>query len=256
MDLSVSDHVLVGLAAAGAGIVNAVAGGGTLITFPTLVALGVPSVRSNVTNTVALCPGYFGGTYAQRGDLVGQNRRLRSLALAAAVGGLVGSILLVITSEKVFKNVVPYLLLVACALLAFQDRIRRMLPERPPHPDAVDPPVPPLLVVAVGLSAVYGGYFGAGLGIITLATLGILLDERISRLNAIKQAISFVTNVVAALFFVFSGKVVWSLALVMAPASLLGGSLGGRLASHLDARVLRGVVVTIGVIVAVKYLLD
>jgi uncharacterized membrane protein YfcA len=257
VDLSLTDHVLAGLAAVGAGVVNAVAGGGTLITFPTLVALGVPSVRSNVTNTVALCPGYIGGTLAQRADLAGQRRRLQALSVAAAIGGLVGSVLLVVTSEKIFDNVVPYLLLLACALLALQDRIKRMLPARPVHPDdEADPPAPPLLVGAVGLSAVYGGYFGAGLGIITLATLGVLLDDRMARLNALKQAISFVANVVAALFFVFSGKVVWSLALVMAPASLLGGSIGGRLASRLNARLMRGVVIVIGLVVAIKYLLD
>jgi uncharacterized protein len=253
VNLSVADHCFAGLAAVGAGLVNAVAGGGTLITFPTLVALGVPSVRSNVTNTVALCPGYFGGTLAQRRDLEGQRRLVRALAITAAVGGLTGSILLVITSEKVFRGIVPFLLLLACALLGFQDRIKRLLPAREEAAASVDPSPGPLLIGATFVATIYGGYFGAGLGIITLATFGLLVNETMARLNALKQAVSFVTNIVAAVFFVFSGKVVWSLALVMAPASLLGGALGGRIATRLNPRLLRTVVVIAGVAVAIGF---
>jgi hypothetical protein len=252
VDLSPLDHVLAALAAVAAGIVNAVAGGGTLITFPSLVALGVPSVRANITNTVALCPGYFGGTLAQKDDLAGQRRRLTVLAIVSAVGGLLGSILLVISPEDLFEGVVPFLLLIACGLLAFQDRLRRVVPVHPGS-DGEDRTPPPLLIGGVFVATVYGGYFGAGLGIIVLATLGLLLDDRMARLNALKQAIAFVTNIVAALFFVFSGDVVWSLALVMAPASLIGGAIGGRLASRLNPRVMRAVVVTLGLAVAIKF---
>lgn len=254
MDLSAVDHVLVALAAVGAGIVNAVAGGGTLITFPTLVALGVPSVSSSITNTVALCPGYFGGAVAQRGDLSHQRQRLRSLSVVSAAGGLLGSILLVLSPEEVFEGIVPFLLLLACGLLAFQERIRRILPIRPDAEDPGDGPSA-LLLGSLFVTAVYGGYFGAGLGIIVLATLGLLIDDSIRNLNALKQAIALITNVVAALFFLFSGDVVWSLALVMAPAALVGGAIGGRLASRLNPRVMRGVVVAIGLIVTVRYLL-
>jgi uncharacterized membrane protein YfcA len=255
VDLSTTDHVLAAAAAVAAGVVNAVAGGGTLITFPALVALGVPSVRSNITNTVALCPGYFGGTLAQRADLAGQKHRLRSLAVVAAAGGLVGSILLVLSPEDLFEGIIPFLLLVACALLGFQDRIRRMLPTRP-DVEGVDTTPRPLLFGGVFVATVYGGYFGAGLGIIVLATLGLLLDDTMPRLNALKQAIAFVTNIVAAAFFVFSGDAVWSLVLVMAPASLAGGAIGGRLASRLNPRVMRAVVITIGLVLAVKYFVD
>jgi uncharacterized membrane protein YfcA len=255
VDLSATDHVLAALAAVGAGVVNAVAGGGTLITFPSLVALGVPSVQSNITNTVALCPGYFGGAYAQRADLVGQRRRLRVLAVVSAAGGLLGSILLVVSPEDVFEGIVPYLLLLACALLAFQGRLRRLI--RPRDGAEVHDATPsPLLIGGVFVATIYGGYFGAGLGIIILATLGVLVDEAMSRLNALKSAIALVTNVVAATFFVFSGDVVWSLALVMAPASLVGGAVGGRLASRLNPEVMRGIVIAIGLAVAIKYLID
>ena len=113
MDLTAADHLIAAAASVGAGVVNAVAGGGTLITFPTLVALGVPSVRSNITNTVALCPGYFGGAYAQRADLAGRPRRLRVLSVVSAMGGLLGSILLVISPEDLFEGIVPFLLLLS-----------------------------------------------------------------------------------------------------------------------------------------------
>jgi uncharacterized protein len=255
VDLSAADHGLAALAALGAGVVNALAGGGTLITFPALVALGVPAVRSNVTNTVALCPGYFGGAHAQRGDLVDQRARLRALAAAAAVGGLLGSILLVSSSEKLFRGIVPFLVLGACALLAFQDVIKRRLPQRRVEQHGEVRPSRPT-VLAVGAASVYGGYFGAGLGIVLLAVLGILIDDTLKRVNALKQTISLVTNVVAALFFVTSGKVVWSLALVMAPASLLGGALGGRLVGRINPLVLRGIVIASGIAIALKLFLD
>lgn len=251
MDLTPLDHALAALAALGAGLVNAVAGGGTMISFPTLVALGVPAIRSNVTNTVSLCPGYFGGTLAQRSDLAGQRRRLRVFGPVAAAGGLLGSVLLVLSSDELFEGIVPFLLLGACLALLFQDRIRAALPIKSEETEDAPPGV--LAAVAMFATCTYGGYFGAGMGIITLAALGILLPDRMVRVNALKQAITFVTNVVAACFFVFSGKAVWSLALVMAPAALIGGNLGGRVARNLDAGKLRTVVAIVGVIVAIRF---
>ncbi|MDH4144311.1 MAG: sulfite exporter TauE/SafE family protein [Acidimicrobiia bacterium] len=251
MDLSALDHAVAAAAALGAGVVNAVAGGGTMLTFPTLIGLGVPAVNSNVTNTVALCPGYFGGTFAQRNDLVDQRKRLRAFVPVAALGGLIGSALLVSTSERVFRGVVPFLLLAACALLVFQDRIRAALPVR--REETSDTPPGPGAMAAMFATCIYGGYFGAGLGIITLATLGVLLPDKLVRVNAVKQAVTFVANIVAALFFVFSGRVVWSLALVMAPAALVGGNVGGHLAKRMNAKVLRYVVAALGFVVAVRF---
>jgi uncharacterized protein len=251
MDLSVADHAVAAVAAVAAGLVNAVAGGGTMITFPALIALGVPAVSSNVTNTVSLCPGYFGGTWAQREDLVGQRRRLQVFGPLAAVGGLAGSLLLVGSSERLFRGIVPFLTLGACALLVFQDRIRAALPvAREPTPDA---PPGPGAAAAMFVTCVYGGYFGAGMGIVTLGMLGILLPDKLVRVNALKQAVTFVTNIVAATFFVFSGLTVWSLVAVMAPGALIGGNLGGHLARRLDAKVLRFVVAGFGTIVAVRF---
>jgi uncharacterized membrane protein YfcA len=243
-------HVAAGAAAAGAGVVNAIAGGGTLISFPVLTALGVPSVRANATNTVSLCPGYIGGTYAQRRDLEGQRSGLTPKLVASAVGGLAGSILLVVTSEAAFRRAVPFLILAATLLLAFQDRLRRALFEhRPPggRRHAV------MEVTAIGVAAVYGGYFGAGLGIVVVAVLGLFSDLPFTRLNAVKQLISFTVNIFAAGFLVFSGKVAWSYVAVMAPAALAGGNLGGRLAGVLKPILLRRFVVVLGLVVTAVY---
>lgn len=257
MDLSVGQHALAALAAAGAGFVNAVAGGGTLISFPTLLAIGVPSVRANVTNAVALCPGYFGGTYAQRTDLAEQRARARAMLLPAAAGGLIGSVLLIVSPEKVFHSLVPFFILGACLLLGFQDQIKRALPKRDNNSNTSNVGAPPRPVsittsAAVLLASVYGGYFGAGLSIIVIAVLGVMLDDSTARLNALKQLIAAAANIFAAVFFSFSGKVVWSLVLVMAPASLLGGQVGGRVVRKIPAKPLRAVVIAFGIAVAIK----
>jgi uncharacterized membrane protein YfcA len=252
--LSGVDFVLVGLAAVAAGTINALAGGGTLITFPMLTAIGVPPVAANVTNTVALCPGYVGGTLAQAGDLRGQKNRLWFTLPAGVAGGLIGGILLLHTGEKLFTNLVPFLILLACGLLAIQDPIRGWLMGRLAHPQS-GTGMERWSWLPVGLAAIYGGYFGAGLSVIVLSALGITLEDTLTRLNALKQLIGFSVNVAAAIFFVFSGKVVWAAALVMAVGALLGGVLGGRLAGRVKPSVLRWIVVTIGVIVAVIYLI-
>ena len=272
-------YLLAGLAALAAGLVNALAGGGTLITFPALVGLGVPAVAANITNTVALCPGYLGATLAQGKDLRGQGARMRLLIPFSALGGVVGGFLLLHTGEKLFQTLVPYLILLACGLLALNDPVRAWLARRraqvkadplvsPPAGSAAlpvhDPPVqaaPPrrgwLRLLGVGLpvavAAVYGGYFGAGLSVIVLAVLGVLLDDSITRLNALKQSISFSVNVAAAVFFLFSGQVLWTTALVMMVGALVGGALGGRIAGRIRPAVFRWVVVAIGLAVAVIY---
>lgn len=249
-DISALAHVAAGLGAAGAGLVNAVAGGGTLISFPILTAIGVPAIRANATNTVSLCPGYIGGTYAQRADLAGLRRGLRPQLFAAALGGLVGSILLISSSEAVFRQIVPFLILGACALLAVQDRLRVWLSSRRRDGQSHAG----LELAAVAVASVYGGYFGAGLGIMLMAVLGLFSELPFNKLNAVKQLLSFLVNISAALFLVFSGKVVWSLVLVMAPASLVGGHFGGSVATKLPPKKMRAAVIVFGVIVAVVYL--
>ncbi len=263
MNLSGLDYLAAAGAAAVAGAINALAGGGTLVSFPTLVAIGVPAVPANVTNTVSLVPGYLGGTWAQRDDLKPQAERGRPLLVAAALGGIGGSVLLVSIPSHAFRVAVPYLILASCGLLLFQDRIRDRL--RPPGFDlaaSADPDDPAVdeaahwriaLLVSVFASAVYGGFFGAGLGIMLLAVLGLFSAEPLVKVNALKQALSFVVNLAAAVFFVFSGKVVWELVPVMAAASIVGGVTGGRLVQVIDAALLRGLVVAIGVAVAIAF---
>ncbi|GIU99923.1 MAG: UPF0721 transmembrane protein [Actinomycetota bacterium] len=252
MELSALDHVAAGLAAVAGGAVNALAGGGTLVTFPTLLAIGVPAVGANVTNTVALSPGYAGGTWGQRADLRGQAGRLRLLGPAAVLGGLVGGMLLLLTGEELFRELVPFLILGASALLAAQERIRavvdRRLGERAGDPSEL------WAVVPAFAASVYGGYFGAGLGVILLAVLGLVLEDSLTRINALKQALSFCVNVTAAVYFLFSGEVVWSVAAVMAVGAVAGGSLGGRLAGRMPAERLRRIVVAIGLVVGVAEL--
>jgi len=247
------DLVLVGLAAMAAGVVNALAGGGTLITFPVLTAVGLPAVAANITNTVALCPGYLGATLAQANDLQGQRRRLWLLAPAAVCGGVVGGLLLLVSGERVFRSLVPFLILLASGLLAAQDRVRAWLLRRAQRSGHATSPEA-WMALPVGLAAIYGGYFGAGLSVIVLAVLGLGLDDSLTRLNALKQSISLSVNVAAALFFLFSGQVVWPAAVVMAMGALVGGALGGRLAGRIQPSLLRRIVVVIGVTVAVIYL--
>ena len=182
--------------------VQRASGGGTLITFPALVATGMSVKAANITNTVALCPGYFGGTYAQRKDLEAQRHRRPLFAVAAGLGGLTGSLLLLATSDAVFKKIIPFLILGAVTLLLFQDKLR---PKSAADAHEARRPGPRELVPIYAV-AIYGGYFGAGLGIMTLAVLGVLIDDLFTRINALKQAVSFVVNTCAASSF-FSGKV-------------------------------------------------
>lgn len=246
-------YVAAGAASVAAGVVNALAGGGTLISFPTLVALGVPAINANVTNTVALLPGYLSGTYAQRSDLQPQVRRARGLVGFGAAGGLAGSVLLILTPESAFRAAVPYLILISCALLLAQDRIRAAVVRHAPD-DGGEGQSPPLaLGVAIFAAAVYGGFFGAGLGILLLALIELFTGEALVRVNALKQLLSFVINVVAAVFFCFSSHVSWGFVPVMAVAALVGGTVGGRLAQVIDGTVLRRVIVIAGVGVAISF---
>jgi uncharacterized membrane protein YfcA len=250
--------LLVAAAGAAAGFVNAVAGGGTLISFPALTAVGLPIVSANVTSTVSLSPGYVGGAYAQRGSVRAQRDRLRVLAPAGAFGGLLGGLLLLATGDDLLERLIPFLILFACALLAGQDRVRSVIERRRTRSGAdrsvADHGLTTAAVAMVFLASIYGGYFGAGLGIVFLAVLGVFLPDDLTDVNALKQAMSVVVNVTASLFFVFSGRVWWGAAAVMAVGALVGGNLGGRLAGRLHPAVFRWIVVAIGIVVAMVYL--
>jgi len=252
VELTLWQWIIIGFGAFLAGGVNALAGGGTLITFPLLTAVGLPAVAANITNTVALCPGYFGATLAQRADLKEQKRRMWLLVPAAVLGGLAGGWLLLRSGEKLFSGLVPFLILLAALLLALGEPLRAWL-RRKHDTDMSEGRLDWAAFPAVALAAVYGGYFGAGLSVIILAVLGILLSGSLTKLNALKQALALATNVAAAVFFLFSGQVNWSVALVMAVCALAGGMAGGKLAGKINPNMLRWVVVTIGLVVAVTY---
>lgn len=239
---------LVGGAAIAGGAINAIAGGGSLVTFPTLVALGVPPIAASVTNTVAMCPGYFGATFAQRRDLGGQGRRAAIVLPIGALAGIAGALLLLHTGERAFEAVVPFLLLVAALLVAVQEPLRRRLFGRVPshHADA-------WAALPVAAAGVYGGYFGAGLGVMILAALAIVLADSLVRINALKQAVSLSVNVSAAVAFLPSGKIHWPSVAVMAIGALAGGAIGGRIASRISARALRWIVAVLGSGLAVVY---
>ncbi len=246
-----SSLALAALSAFAAGTLNALAGGGTLITFPTLTALGVPALTANTTNTIALVPGYFGGTFAQRGDLSGQRRRFVLLTATGALGGLVGGLLLLWSGERRFRQLTPWLLLFASLLLAAQGWIRRRVLARrqsgaPRKPEA-------WVALPVFVAAIYGGYFGGAMGVVLLAVLAAMLDDPLPKLNALKQSISFAVNVTAALLFAVRAPVYWRIAGVMAVGAYLGGSIGGRMAARVRPEVLRGVAVLAGLIAAGIY---
>jgi uncharacterized membrane protein YfcA len=251
--ISAPGYVIAAAAAMAAGLVNALAGGGSLISFPALTAVGLPAVVANVTNTLALSPGYLGATLAQRDQLQGQRRRILLLLPAAALGGLAGGLLLLASDEALFRRLVPWLILAGSLLLAAQEPLRARLMRRqrgqgPRLPEAWS-------IVPVFLASIYGGYFGAGLSVIVLAVLALTLEDSLTRLNGLKQAIALVVNVAASGLFLLAGPVQAPAAAVMAVGATIGGALGGTIASKVDPAALRNLVVTIGVIVSLILLL-
>ena len=253
MNPSVLDLALLALAALAGGAVNALAGGGTLITFPALIAVGLPALNANVTNTVALVPGYLGGATAQRDDLSGQRRRVAVAAVPAVAGGLVGGALLLWTGATLFEALVPWLILAATALLAAEPWLGKSAARRLQSPRANERPHLAGVGAAAFAGSVYGGYFGAGLGIILLALFSLLLPDSLKRINALKQTVSLLANGAAAVLFATTGDVVWAAAAVMAVGALLGGALGGRFAGRVRADILRAVIVALGLAVATVY---
>jgi uncharacterized membrane protein YfcA len=243
---------IIGLAAAAfaAGAVNAVAGGGSNISFPALLAFGYDAKPANVTNTVALWPGYFGGSVAYRDELRRQRTRAVLLLVPSIVGALAGSVLLLSTSADTFEAIVPFLILLGSGIMFFQEPLARAAERRQLSSRGGDH-VPIALMLMVFAGAVYGAYFGAGLGVILLAGLTILLPDDIQHSNALKGLLSMVINAVAVVWFAAFGPVEWVPAFVMAGGALAGGYLGVGVARMLGAVWLRRAVIGFGVVVAV-----
>lgn len=234
-------------AAVAAGTINAVVGSGTLITFPTLVAFGVPPVIANVTNTVGLAPGSAAAAWGYRRELAGQAGRLVRLGVASLLGALTGAVLLLRLPPEAFDMIVPVLVGLGCVLVVLQPWISRRLAERrsrPAHPHYGNWSMLPL----VYLTGVYGGYFGAAQGVILIAVLGIGLEETLQRVNAAKNVLAGLVNAVAAAFFVVVADVSWSYAGLVAIGSIAGGLLGAHVGRRLPPSVLRAVIVAVGTI--------
>lgn len=274
------DAGLILLAAMGAGAVNAVVGAGSLITFPTLLALGVPPVTANVSNTVGLVPGGASAVFAFRSTLVGRGRLLRRLLAMSLTGGVLGAVLLLWLPPDAFAMVVPPLLVFSGVLAALQPRIARLVarrraatasaavgangPDVPDAPGGVDAPgtttrattrTSPLLLAGVGAAGVYGGYFGAAQGVILLALLGIFVAGDLTEVNGIKNALATGANLISAGIFIAIADVDWWIVAVIAVGSSIGAALGGRYGRRLKPGVLRVAVVAIAFIAAAWQLL-
>jgi uncharacterized membrane protein YfcA len=243
----VADYLLLAIAALAAGAVNAVAGGGSLISFPALLHLGLPAVVANATNTIAIWPGTVSSAWAYRDFIKSQKYRAWVLALPSLTGGLVGSVLLLHTGEQLFRAIVPGLIVFACALLALQGPVSRWVAKRAGEGAR---PVPWLLWGTQLLIAVYGGYFGAGIGILMLAAMAIFIPDSLQAANGLKVLFSLIINGVAAIYFLAVGVVDLESGLLMAVMSLAGGFLGAHFAQRLDATVMRVMVIGYGLVVA------
>lgn len=229
------------------------AGGGTLISFPILVATGLPARMATITSAVGLLPGYAGGSVAYRAQLRGQRARIIRLGGFAVIGAVIGAIVLLVTSDAAFRVVVPYLILLSCLLLVVQSRIARAVTRhRAARPSAL---------TAVGeyggvlISSVYGTYFGAGLGVLLLAVLGIFIAEDLQRLNALKGVLSLLVSLVGVVVFVAFGTVHWFSAMWLAIGSWIGGAAGVRLALRMKPAGLRSTVAVLGSAVAIVMIL-
>ncbi|NJC69626.1 sulfite exporter TauE/SafE family protein [Planosporangium thailandense] len=243
-----------------AGTVNAIAGGGSLVTFPALVATGLPTIAANVTNSIAVFPGYISSVVGSRHDLADLaaedpkqgRRRLLALAPTAIVGTAVGCGLLLATPASAFDKVVPFLVLGAGAVLAFQPRLRNIVG----HPHDLPPRRRLLYLHGMALiGSVYGGYFGAALGVMFVAALGLVLATTLARVSALKNALSALVGFITLLVFALFGPVDWADVAILAPATITGGYVGARLARRLPAPVLRGMIVTFAGVIGVYLLI-
>jgi uncharacterized membrane protein YfcA len=257
--------VLLAVAGFAAGVVNGVAGGGSLVSFPALLAAGHGALVANVTSTVGIWPGYAGGVAGYRHVLGDQRDRIRRLAPTCIVGGIAGAALLLLTPSRFFATIAPYLILGACALFAVQPRLSRVLARRSasrvteggaaPDPTSDGRPAPALgLHVCILLAAMYGAYFGAGLGVILLAVLALLLESDLQRANGLRGVLALVINSVGVVVFAVAADVVWSAAAVLAVTSLAGGYTGAHLAQRLPARAFRIAVILLGLAAAARLL--
>jgi uncharacterized membrane protein YfcA len=252
--MSVTDFLIILLAGMGAGTINTVVGSGSLITFPTLVALGYPPLLANVSNNIGLVPGGVSGVHGYRRELVGQRTRLRRLVPASILGGLTGATLLLVLPSSLFDKVVIVLICTALVLVVAQPTLSRRLAARRAarphtHHDATLG-----VQVLVALAGVYGGYFGAAQGIILISILGIMIDDHLQRLNGCKNVLAGSVNAVAAIVFILVTDVDWKVVAAIAVGSTIGGQIGARYGRRLNPVALRAVIVVVGLTAVIRLL--
>ncbi len=235
-----------------AGTVNTVVGSGSLLTFPTLIALGYPPLIANVSNNIGLAPGSLSGAIGYRRELAGQRDLAIRLGVVAAAGGATGAVLLLLLPASAFERIVPVLILVACGLVIAQPRLSALARARAAGPHerrGIDP----LLPLAVGGTGVYGGFFGAAQGVILMALLGVLVDDDLQRINALKNVLTAIVNGIAAVIFVLTTAVAWDVTLLLAIGSVIGGQAGAKIGRRIPPTLLRVVIVTVGLLVVFRY---
>jgi len=241
------------LAGVAAGTINTVVGSGTLITFPTLLAFGVPPVTANVSNTIGLVPGSVSGAIGYRRELNGQRGRLLRLASASLVGGIAGAVLLLALPPEAFNTIVPVLILGGCVLVVLQPTIARRVATRAESRGGVPEHGALWVWVLVMLTGVYGGYFGAAQGVLLMAVLGIGIQDSLQRLNGTKNVLAGLVNAVAAVVFIVVAEVDWVVAALIAVGAVVGGQVGATVGRRLPPLVLRMVIVTVGLVAVVAF---
>jgi uncharacterized membrane protein YfcA len=249
--MDVGEILAIALAGLAAGTVNTVVGSGTLITFPVLLAFGYSPVTANVSNTIGLVPGSVSGAVGYRRELAGQRRRVRVFGTASTLGGITGALVLLVLPPGAFKAIVPVFIVIALVLIIFQKRLAAFVEarrtEHAPHGG-------PLTLVAIYATGVYGGYFGAAQGIMLLAIMGLTLPDDLQRLNALKNVLAGLVNLVAGIVFALVAHVAWGAALLIAVGSMVGGVLGARYGRRLPPAALRAFIVVVGVTAIVRLL--
>ncbi|GGN59436.1 UPF0721 transmembrane protein [Streptomyces kronopolitis] len=254
--MTIWEAVAVFAAGLGAGTINTIVGSGTLITFPVLLAFGLPPVTANVSNTLGLVPGSLSGAFGYRRELVGQRGRVLRFGLIALIGGLGGAILLLALPSKAFDTIVPALIAVALVLVIAQPRLAAALRarrERNGTTAARDGGW--ALLLGLLLASAYGGYFGAAQGVLYLSLMGLLLSEDLQRVNALKNVLAAIVNGVAAVFFLFVAHFDWTAVALIAVGSTLGGQLGAKVGRRLPPTALRAVIVLVGLLAIAQLLL-
>ena len=274
VELTLAKGALIALAGGGAGFINAIVGSGTLISFPTLLGTGFERVAANMANNIGLAPGSFSAVIGYRRELVGQRRRLLTLGPASALGGLTGALLLLTLPSRAFNTIVPFLVLLGVALVIAQPIVQKRLKAR--RADAASSEVTlesgaaglgssnqvaqserirPVVIFVVFLTGIYGGYFGAGQGVILTGLLGMALTDDMQRINAAKNVLAGLVNGVAAVVFIVLRPIAWPPAILIAVGSVIGAQIGAKVGRRIQPNILRALIVVIGLVVAIKLLL-